>query len=842
MPGKHMEHVKGGKKMKKLLSLFVSSLLLVTLIPTAAFAETPVNLTTQNGRLLISEAGTYTLTGSMRGTVLVNPGQGDVTLIMDNITIDGGESAGIAAVSGDSLTVILADGTVNQVQDGGQDTLYNAAIFCSVPTRFEGNGRLNVTGNNQFGIRGQNADLTFASGTYRIQGKANSVETNTRLSVLNANVIDMNANRAMNATPLMTVQNSGSGSMNLWEEPDQTAPSIAQYANGTQVTVLESQGDWSKVQVNRHTGYMLNKYLTPVQGQSVASIAPAQTASADAQRAFNPVSQPIDMNQYEQSAQQQTDSIMTVPQDTAETQTAFNPAAPSDVMAPSKMPDQQQNQSWNQSAESRPQMPGNMNGQQPGAMTGNMPGGMMPGGGLTSTVENPGEIVTSTAVNTAADLEADLENAEYITVTEDNSQVKISDAGTYVVTGSSSDGNITVKKGSTGVVLVLDDLDLTSTTGATLAVNKEAQVKLIISGNVTLTDNENPDDENSTDEAIADAFDGAAMKFKANSQVYMTGDGTLTINGNAKNGIKTGDDSSLIVDGGVTVNIKATNDGINGNFDITLLGGNFTIEAGDDAIHADHILTIGDRDGRGPTIRVTGSNEGLEGTVVNMFGGEINITATDDAVNAANKDGLYEGVLGYSVNMTGGSVTLNSMNGDGIDSNGNVNLIGGTASINSVYRGGDAGIDYDGQMYVGEDFQLNNASGVAGPDGMPGGAMNAQMGGAPGEMNGQSATMPGNDPFGRTNAQNGFDQENSGQTAAFNGNQPVFGQNQSFGMQADNENQRPSAPGQMIGNTMQMPGANNTQNAFAPNQNNNGSMPEAPSGQQGIPLLSETNE
>ena len=105
--------------MKKLLSLILSAVLALALVPFAAYAQSDLNLNAQNGRLLIGEAGTYTLTGSMRGTVWVDPGQGGVTLILDNITIDGGESAGIAAVSGDSLTVILADGTVNSVQDGG---------------------------------------------------------------------------------------------------------------------------------------------------------------------------------------------------------------------------------------------------------------------------------------------------------------------------------------------------------------------------------------------------------------------------------------------------------------------------------------------------------------------------------------------------------------------------------------------------------------------------------------------------------------------------------------------------------------------------------------------------
>ena len=698
--------------MRKLISLMAAAMLLLTQVPAMALAEADVNLNAQSGRLLISEAGTYTLTGSMRGTVWVDPGRGDVTLILDNITIDGGESAGIAAVSGDSLTIILANGTTNSVRDGGSDPTYNAAIFCAVPTRFEGNGRLDVTGNNQFGIRGQNADLTFVSGSYYIQGKAGSVETSGQLSVLNAAVMDVNSNQALAAAQQMVVQTGNSGKLNLRKEPDQNSYMIEQYANGTAVTVLENQGTWSRVEVNGKTGYMMNQYLAPVQGQSVESV--------------SAVSQPVSA----------VPTITQTASDTpaAHTQAASDPTVPTAGMNMPQLADQQ-NQAMNPEGEP-PQMPSGMNGQPQNGMNGNLTGGTA----LTSTADSPGEIVTSTAVNSAASLEADLENAEYITVSDENSQVKISDSGTYVVTGTSSDGNITVKKGTAGVVLVLEDLDLTSTTGATVAVNKEAQVKIIISGSVTLTDAENPEDENSADEAIADAFDGAAMKFKANSQVYITGDGVLTINGSAKNGIKTGDDSSLIFDGGVTVNITAANDGINGNYDVTLLNGNFTIAAGDDAVHADHILTVGSPDGTGPTIKITGSNEGLEGTVVNVFGGDITIHATDDAINAANGDGLYEGVLGYSFNMTGGRVTINSQ-GDGIDSNGNINLMGGYAAIASASMGGEAGIDYDGQLYVSDDFQMNNQSGVAGPDGMPGG-MNGQMGGP----------MNGNEPFGGQSA------------------------------------------------------------------------------------------
>ena len=64
--------------------------------------------------------------------------------------------------------------------------------------------------------------------------------------------------------------------------------------------------------------------------------------------------------------------------------------------------------------------------------------------------------------------------------------------------------------------------------------------------------------------------------------------------------------------------------------------------------------------------------------------------------------------------------------------------------IRSSSVGGEAGIDYDGDLYVSNEFELNNNSGVAGPDGMPG--QMGQMGGMPGQMGqgqGQMAQVGG---------------------------------------------------------------------------------------------------
>ena len=230
--------------------------------------------------------------------------------------------------------------------------------------------------------------------------------------------------------------------------------------------------------------------------------------------------------------------------------------------------------------------------------------------------------------------------------------------------------------------------------------------------------------------------------------MYLTGDGTLTVNGNAKNGIKTGEEASLIIDGeNLTVDITAANDGINASYDLTIASGSVTVSAADDAIHADRVLTVGSEDkSTSPTVTVSSSTEGLEATVVNIHSGTVSVTSSDDAINAANKDGLYESELAYSINITGGDVTISSRS-DGLDSNGNINVTAGSLTIaRSASNGGDAGIDYDGSLYISADAAVNNTNGIAGPDQMRGGMMGGQtQGQLRGQMgrNGQQNTAGG---------------------------------------------------------------------------------------------------
>ena len=367
-------------------------------------------------------------------------------------------------------------------------------------------------------------------------------------------------------------------------------------------------------------------------------------------------------------------------------------------------------------------------------------GGMQGQMGNTQTSDSPTAIVTGDLTSNSAEaLTADYANAQTIVMSEDNNEVTIKEAGTYIITGTCSDGSIKVKKGTEGVVLILKDLTLTSTTGATLSLNKGTETKVIIEGTVTLTDAESLADEDTDD------FDGAAIKAKAGSSTVLTGTGTLNINGNCKNGIKVSGtdaddmadgygDASFIIDGSLTINVTAANDGINSGTDLTVKSGTINVSAGDDGIKADYILTIGEDGTAGPIITVKKSSEGLEGATINIYSGTIDITATDDGINAANGD--LTGYT-YSLNIMGGTINVSS-GADGIDSNGNVNILGGlTTIVKAASNGGEGGLDYEGSCYIA-DGCLVNPYGTTMDSGMGGfgghgnhGSMNGQFPGEP---------------------------------------------------------------------------------------------------------------
>lgn len=324
-------------------------------------------------------------------------------------------------------------------------------------------------------------------------------------------------------------------------------------------------------------------------------------------------------------------------------------------------------------------------------------------------------LVFSQAVFAAAEYSADgatlfVFSEDGITVSEgdytdyktDGTALTIKGGGTYVVSGSCSDGSITVKKGVTGVTLVLNGLDLTSASTAPIACNKSSEVTLIVAqGTVnTLTDSAQNNDDNYPDNELAE---NAVIKCKDGSNVVLSGSGTLNIVANGKNGIKSGatteteGEASLTIKE-LTLNINASvNDAINAEQLLNIESGTLTINAADDGIHCDLVMNVGADGTAGPAIKINGCNEGLEAATLNIYSGNITVHAEDDCLNAANSDLTdYE----FSVNISGGALYMDSVSGDGIDSNGTLNVSGGTVVVWTADTADNQPLDADGAITV----------------------------------------------------------------------------------------------------------------------------------------------
>ncbi len=316
----------------------------------------------------------------------------------------------------------------------------------------------------------------------------------------------------------------------------------------------------------------------------------------------------------------------------------------------------------------------------------------------------------------------------------------ITAAGIYKLTGSCDEGAVVVKKGLNDVVLILSDLTLSSSSTAPIVIGKATTAAIHLEGTNVLSDNEDPEDE-------SDAFEGAAIKVKSAAEVTFCGDGDLTVNANAKNGIKGGSTASLIFnqsgtirvsgsysgyattagaynngiacDGSLVFNqgifdIDAANDGIKSAPEatdesegteidtdsagmVTIHGGTFDISTDGDGIQADTALTVTN----GSIGIQTMSGCGTDGTKYRTNGNTGSAYAFDpDTMSCkglkASGDRAEEAGIEPAVTITGGDFVLNCAD-DAIHSDAFVTVTGGSFDISS----GDDGMHADTTLELG---------------------------------------------------------------------------------------------------------------------------------------------
>lgn len=329
--------------------------------------------------------------------------------------------------------------------------------------------------------------------------------------------------------------------------------------------------------------------------------------------------------------------------------------------------------------------------------------------------------------------------------TAEGETVTISQAGTYILSGTATNGRIIVSAEKTAEIkLIFNGVDITCADNAPLLVSKAKKVYIVLEDGTenVLTDSASyslGEDDSNTDGAIFSKAD-----------LTINGSGTLTVNANYKHGIVSKDDL-VITDGNINVTsastaiegkdsvkisggkfnisagtngIKATNTEASDKGFISVTEGSFTVVANNDAFEAETVLAIQDGSfdittGGGSanaSMKSDGTpNRNWQNNMGNGGGGPNGMGRPDDngngtggeppamptADNTDTTDSTSTSAkalkAGSEVNISGGEFKIDSAD-DSVHSNGNIVVTGGNISAAS----GDNGMHANGNLTISD--------------------------------------------------------------------------------------------------------------------------------------------
>lgn len=277
--------------------------------------------------------------------------------------------------------------------------------------------------------------------------------------------------------------------------------------------------------------------------------------------------------------------------------------------------------------------------------------------------------------------------------TASGSTVTIAAAGTYVITGSSSNGQIVIDAPDDAKVqIVLDGVALSNGSGPCIYASNADKLFVTLAEDTenTLSDGSSWTLSGSEDEPDATIF--------CTCDLTVNGSGTLNVDATTHHGIHSTDD--LIVTGG-TLNVNAANDGLVGKDSVKIGGASVHVTAQDDGVKASNddeedkgfvLISGGDVDidaqddgikatrlikTSGGTVAVDSQDDALHSDAdLWLDGGTLTISAADDGVHAERSLWLaegtlditssYEGIEGQDILVTGGSSNI-AYSDDGIN-------------------------------------------------------------------------------------------------------------------------------------------------------------------------------
>ncbi len=227
--------------------------------------------------------------------------------------------------------------------------------------------------------------------------------------------------------------------------------------------------------------------------------------------------------------------------------------------------------------------------------------------------------------------------------------VTITAEGTYIFSGTLSEGQIVVDADNAKVQIVFDNVDITCASSAAVYVKSAEKVF------VTLAEGSQNTLRN-TDEYVAIDDNNIDAVIFAKSDLTLNGTGSLTIISAEGHGIVSKDD--LKITGG-TYDITAAGHALSGKDSVRIVDGTFILTAEKDGIHAENAddeekgyIYIADGD-----FTITSDGDGMDASnIVQIEDGTLDITAGSGAANSQKT---------HESDMPGGGMSQNIERPDG---------------------------------------------------------------------------------------------------------------------------------------------------------------------------------
>ena len=226
---------------------------------------------------------------------------------------------------------------------------------------------------------------------------------------------------------------------------------------------------------------------------------------------------------------------------------------------------------------------------------------------------------------TAIQLSDDGSSCDSQSVSIEGQTVTITEEGTYLLSGSLSDGSVVIYTDeNVKVRLILNGVSINSSSSAAIYVKSADKVFITLA-----PDTENVLSNGGTYETVDDNNIDSAIFSK--SDLTLNGSGSLKVTAKEGHGVVSKDD--LVITGG-TYNIEAASQGLSGKDSIRILDGDFTVTAGKDALHAEN-------------------EDDKEKGFVYIAGGTFALASSGDGISAYSDITLLDGT--YTITAGGGS-------------------------------------------------------------------------------------------------------------------------------------------------------------------------------------------